>query len=412
MCKWLSQLLPSVIAWSLIVVCTTCYYYFLGPALYEKWEWIGLSLIIADVIIFLLVMSNLVMAMCMDPGIHPISKTSEDLADDEFRSPLYKNVEIKGITVRMKWCISCKFYRPPRSSHCSVCNRCIDTFDHHCPWVHNCVGRRNYRYFFFFLVFLSIHMILVFSVCIAYTITNNGEMLERPNLCSIVLLILCAILEVPVVGLTVFHIILVSRGRTTNEQVTGKFQSGYNPFTIGCLKNIQRTLFGSQLPSFEEYAKSSRAKIDAQKKRLEESAVRRNDVEEGDVNETTILYVPDKDGKEGHIRLKQLKLADSQSVGTALSIANEDRSSIKERNGSTCNLFESTQGSPRVMSPQLSPSEAYKASLEEATRGAISPEKEKVASAILNGDRSKPMGFTDAIRIHDQLNSPTRAVAL
>jgi palmitoyltransferase len=48
-------------------------------------------------------------------------------------------------------CVTCRIVRPLRAKHCSVTDRCIEVFDHFCPWVGNAIGKRNRHTFLAFL---------------------------------------------------------------------------------------------------------------------------------------------------------------------------------------------------------------------------------------------------------------------
>ena len=54
------------------------------------------------------------------------------------------------------FCTTCLVRRPIRSKHCSLCQRCVAKFDHHCPWIGNDVGLYNLGYFIAFLASLTV----------------------------------------------------------------------------------------------------------------------------------------------------------------------------------------------------------------------------------------------------------------
>ena len=100
-------------------------------------------------IILLLAMSHL-RAVFSDPGIVPLPQSKLDFS--ELHTGLQKERSKEEWTV----CARCETYRPPRAHHCRICQRCVRRMDHHCPWINNCVGECNQKYFLQFLVYVGL----------------------------------------------------------------------------------------------------------------------------------------------------------------------------------------------------------------------------------------------------------------
>lgn len=222
--------------------------------------------------LFIFVMATLFRTSFSDPGVIP--RASPDEAADIEKQievpnttspgtyrppPRTKEVIIKGQVVKLKYCFTCKIFRPPRASHCSFCDNCVERFDHHCPWVGNCVGRRNYRYFYLFILSLSILCIYIFACVLTHLILRSKDdnflHAMRDSPASVIVAIVGFFSVWSIIGLTGFHSYLVGSEQTTNEDIKGSFsakrgQENFNPFSQGSiLRNCLVVLCGPTPPS-------------------------------------------------------------------------------------------------------------------------------------------------------------------
>uniref|UniRef100_A0A8B9KB42 Palmitoyltransferase n=1 Tax=Astyanax mexicanus TaxID=7994 RepID=A0A8B9KB42_ASTMX len=153
-------------------------------------------------VLFVLVFISLLQTSFTDPGILPRA-TPEEAADIEKQidnptgsssssyrpPPRTKEVVINQQVVKLKYCFTCKIFRPPRTSHCSLCDNCVERFDHHCPWVGNCVGKRNYRFFYMFIVSLSFLTAFIFGCVTTHLALINRNVLQTLHKTSFRLLL-------------------------------------------------------------------------------------------------------------------------------------------------------------------------------------------------------------------------------
>ncbi|XP_030407036.1 palmitoyltransferase ZDHHC3 isoform X2 [Gopherus evgoodei] len=141
--------------------------------------------ILFNILAFLALASHF-RAMLSDPGAVPKGNATKEFIE---------SLQLKPGQVVYK-CPKCCSIKPDRAHHCSVCKRCIRKMDHHCPWVNNCVGENNQKYFVLFTMYIaliSMHALIMVGFHFLYCFEEDWTKCSSfsPPTTVILLILLC-----------------------------------------------------------------------------------------------------------------------------------------------------------------------------------------------------------------------------
>ncbi|RWR88427.1 putative protein S-acyltransferase 7 [Cinnamomum micranthum f. kanehirae] len=208
-----------------------------------------------SVILAIIVLVNLFILCTRDPGIIPRSDhppIEEDGPSNQFRR---KTVVLNGVEIRLKYCQVCKLFRPPRSCHCAVCDNCVEKFDHHCPWIGQCIGLLNYRFYLMFISSALVFFIYILTFScrrIKEKMSGAGAGLLAtlrtvPEALALAWFGLFAICFLAV--LVTYNAYLISVNQTAYENFRQRYNNSMNPYDKGVFSNIMEALLAKLPPS-------------------------------------------------------------------------------------------------------------------------------------------------------------------
>ncbi|KAK9285818.1 hypothetical protein L1049_025019 [Liquidambar formosana] len=201
-----------------------------------------------SMILTVIVLVNLILVSGIDPGIIPRNDQSSIEEVGTSNGTGKKRVTVNGVELKLKYCRICKIFRPPRSCHCAVCDNCVEKFDHHCPWVGQCIGLRNYRFYLTCIFSALVFFVYIFAFScwrIHQRILQSGVGLFGivricPETLALASFGFAAIGFLG--GLASFHVYLIAINQTAYENFRQRYAASRNPYDKGILSNIKEVL--------------------------------------------------------------------------------------------------------------------------------------------------------------------------
>ena len=79
---------------------------------------------------------------------------------------------IRNKQIEIKKCRECRNYirMDRKTSHCYDCGVCVEGFDHHCPWVSKCIGKKTIISFYIFICSVMLMMCYLITMVALYSV--------------------------------------------------------------------------------------------------------------------------------------------------------------------------------------------------------------------------------------------------
>ena len=226
------NMLLTFFLYSIPYILSIVFFIKLGPLqLYINIIYIAISSLFYIIHIY-----SMIKGGCTDPGILP--RQNSDLYYTTNRTNM--RYKINGHMLKLNYCYSCYIFRPPRTSHCAVCDNCVERFDHHCLWLGTCVGKKNYKYFYTLLGSLNLNALFQICFCVWVLLLEIKKIKDKENkgyafisVIGMIILYNTLFMVIFIGKLFVLHTYLVFKGLTFYEYSKEKmtvYPGGLNPF--------------------------------------------------------------------------------------------------------------------------------------------------------------------------------------
>ena len=215
-------------------------------------------------------------------GLHAASALLLTILFCSMLTTSLRNCEDFGIQTANEEAVQCQWcsiiLSSPRTKHCSLCNKCVEGFDHHCKWLNQCIGERNYSQFITSVGLACLWCIgicLLSSIEIVLLYLCSGSPCIHPlfirreldpyafTALSAVFLILSTLGAGLLIHLCAFHAYIKYHGWTTYEYIRLRLDKETshlaNYLVNGKIKKPKKAWW-SQWPCFACYANCNRRK--------------------------------------------------------------------------------------------------------------------------------------------------------